>query len=84
MYKEILLDCTMLESPEPLNLVIKNLENVNEKSYIKMIHRMEPMVLYGILNQNGFKHITQHIENQVQIYIYKDESLEEYIRCIQD
>lgn len=82
MYKEIVLDCSMLESPEPLNLVIQNLSNVNEENYIKMIHRMEPMVLYSVLNQNGFKYKTISKEDQVLIYIFKNSNIEEFLKCM--
>lgn len=84
MLNEILLDCTMLESPEPLNLVVQNLGKLDESNYIKMVHRMEPMVLYGILEQNGFKHITKNIENQVEVYIFNEQFFKEQERCIQD
>ncbi|TLP37075.1 hypothetical protein [Arcobacter arenosus] len=84
MLKEILLDCTMLESPEPLNLVIQNLGNISKTTYIKMIHRMQPMMLFNILDQNGFKYITMEENNQVEIYIFKEEFYEEQKRCIQD
>ncbi len=84
MLKEILLDCTMLESPEPLNLVVQNLGNISETSYIKMVHRMQPMMLFNILNQNGFKYITLEKNNQVEIYIFKEEFFKEQKRCIQD
>lgn len=84
MINEIVLDCTMLESPEPLNLVVQNLGNIDELNYIKMIHRMEPMILYGMLNQNGFKYKTIQKNNQVLIYIFKEEFYKEQIKCIQD
>lgn len=84
MFKEILLDCSLLESPEPLNLVIQNLENIDKSTYIKMIHRMEPMVLYNILEQNTYLHKTFSKNNQVVIYIYKNVNIEEFLNCIQD
>lgn len=84
MFSEITLDCTMLESPEPLNLVVQNLANIDDNSYIKMIHRMEPMVLYNILNQNAYKYHTIQKNNQVFIYIYKNGEIKDFLKCLQD
>lgn len=84
MYKEITLDCSMLESPEPMNLVVENLHKIEENSYIKMIHRMEPMMLYTVLKQNGFKYEINQKENQVLIYIFNNDKIKDYIRCLQD
>ena len=85
MYKEIVLDCRELEAPEPLNLAIATLPKLDDTSYIKMVHRIEPMMLLNILKENKYGHNIKHINNEVLIYIYKqNDTIEEYIQCLQD
>ena len=69
MYSEILLDCRELEAPEPLNLVTSNLSNLNEKSYIKMVHRIEPTPLLNMLKSNGYEYIVKESDSDFIIYI---------------
>jgi len=68
---EILLDCTELEAPEPLNLVVSELGNVDENSYIKMIHRLKPQMLLQILDANGFNYEIEEVEHLFHIIIRK-------------
>jgi len=85
MYNEIILDCRELEAPEPLNLAVSNLSKLDDNNYIKMIHRLEPMMLLNILKENHYSYNIQHTQSEVLIYIYKqNEKIEEYIKCLQD
>ena len=85
MYNELILDCRDLEAPEPLNLAVATLPKLDEQSYIKMIHRLEPMMLLTILKENNYGYDIKHTSNEVLIYIYKnDEKKREYIKCLQD
>ncbi len=85
MYDEIILDCRELEAPEPLNLAVANLMNISDNKYIKMIHRIEPMMLFTILKENNYGYIIKHIRDEVIIYIYKEnEKIKDYIQCLQD
>lgn len=85
MYEEIILDCRELEAPEPLNLAVANLAKLNDTNYIKMIHRLEPMMLLTILKENNYEYNIKHTSNDVVIYIYKtNEKKREYILCLQD
>lgn len=70
MIKEIVLDTRELETPKPIELIIENLPNLNENSYIKMIHRMEPKMLYPYLIQNDFQYKIEFILDDVYIYIW--------------
>lgn len=81
-YEEIVLDCRMLESPEPMNLVIKNLDKCNANSYLKMVHRIEPTPLIGILRANGFSSKISRQDGDVVLYIWINdaEKLERYIQ----
>lgn len=82
MYSEILLDCRELEPPEPLNLVTNTLIELNNRSYIKMLHRIEPTPLLSMLNSNGYEYITKPNENEFIIYIWSREfkNLAKYIK----
>ena len=85
MYDEIILDCRELEAPEPLNFAVANLAKLDNTNYIKMIHRLEPMMLLNILKENNYEYNIKHTSNNVLIYIYKtDEKKQEYIQCLQD
>ena len=85
MYSEIILDCRELEAPEPLNLAVSNLSKLDDNNYIKMIHRLEPMMLLTILKENNYGYEIKHTSGEVLIYIYKnDEKKREYIKCLQD
>ncbi len=85
MYNEIILDCRELEAPEPLNLAVSTLPKLDDTNYIKMIHRLEPMMLLTILKENNYGYEIKNTTNEVLIYIYKnDEKKREYIQCLQD
>lgn len=80
-FEEIVLDCRMLESPEPMNLVISNLDKCDANSYIKMVHRIEPTPLMGILRANGFSSKISRQDGDVILYIWINtaKKLESYI-----
>ena len=80
-FEEIVLDCRMLESPEPMNLVISNLDKCDANSYIKMVHRIEPTPLMGILRANGFNSKISRQDGDVLLYIWINtaKKLESYI-----
>ena len=69
MYKEISLDCRELEAPEPLHLVTSNLSKLNNNSYIKMLHRIEPTPLLNMLKLNGYEYFIKNLDSEVIIYI---------------
>lgn len=71
---EILLDCRELQPPEPLTLVVSNLNKLSEWSYIKMLHRIEPTPLLNMLKLNGCEYIIKNIDSEVIIYIYNRDS----------
>lgn len=76
MYQEIILDTRELEAPEPMTLVLNALCELDENTFIKMIHRMEPVMLYTTLTNNDLNYKVTHEENNVFIYIW-DNSFKE-------
>ncbi len=86
MLKELELDTRELEAPEPIDMVMNALSQLDNSTYIKMIHRMEPKMLYINLDKNNL-HYKARIQNEtVYIYIWNDTfeklSLLEDILCL--
>ena len=55
-----------------MDVDFENLERVEEREYIKMIHRMQPFPLYNILYDNGFQYkATTGTVSAFDIYIWK-------------
>ena len=82
-FKEIRLDTKELPSPEPMQAVINSLHKIDNFTYIKMIHRMEPKPLFNILKNNGFDYIVKFSsEQEIEIYIFKQKSeeIKKYIK----
>lgn len=81
MLKEIYLDCTEMVSPEPLNLAVENLGSLDENTYIKMVHRMEPTMLLNILTSNHYGYILKHVDEQVILLIWDEKypDIEKYL-----
>jgi len=81
MREAIVVDVRELPSPEPLERIVKELGNIDENRYIQMVHRMEPMLLYPILNKNGFGYKKVCKDDAMHIYIYRksDRAMAEYI-----
>ncbi len=72
MSQEIILDARELEAPEPMNLVLNALCELDENTSIKMIHRMEPMMLYTTLRNNNLHYKVVPKPDEVSIYIWDD------------
>jgi len=72
MSEEILLDTRELEAPEPMGLVLLNLSLLNETTYIKMVHRLEPLMLYTHLTSNQFQYKTLFENGNIIIYIWSN------------
>ena len=83
--EELVVDVRDLPTPEPLEKVLNTLPRLGEGIYIKMVHRMEPALLFPILRQNGFDYRLQKGEEQdVLIYIFlaSDSAMREYIKGV--
>lgn len=56
---EVLLDVSGLEPPEPLVLTLEAADGLRPGQYLRMLHRREPCLLFGNLEQRGFAHHLQ-------------------------
>jgi len=72
MPKELILDTRELEAPEPMSVVLSALHKLNENTFIKMIHRIEPLMLYTHLINNDIHHKIVWQKDEVFIYIWND------------
>jgi len=68
---EIILDTRELEAPEPMNVVINRLKLLSEERYIKMIHRIEPKMLYTHLLKNDLNYKVD-IKDNVVILVWNN------------
>lgn len=73
MVEEIVLDTRELEAPEPIWKILDNLPNLNGTSYIKMVHRMEPKMLFTHLNKENYNYKMIQKEEIFYIYIWSQE-----------
>ncbi len=78
--RQITVDVSMLEAPEPLERIMQAAGRLERGSYIKAIHRMHPCLLANLLEKNGFAHTILH-QDKVAIYIWHSDDMQvkEYI-----
>ncbi len=53
--KKIALDARELEHPKPLELSMKALRELDERTYFYMIHRKNPIPLLDLASEQGFQ-----------------------------
>lgn len=84
MSKEIVLDVHNLPPPAPMEAAMDALDKLANGEYIKMIHRMQPFPLYGILVENGFNYKVQEGAAGFDIYIWHagDTVTEQFLKDI--
>ncbi len=74
---EILLDVSELEPPEPLTLTLEAAEDLAAGQYLRMLHRRDPCMLYGNLDDNGFKYIQREgTTTAVELFIWREDDAE--------
>ncbi len=82
MDNEITLDVSELQPPEPMDIVLNALNELDSGQYIRMIHRMQPHPLYNILMDNGYRYKVDQSKDLIHIYIWKgaDKTAESYVK----
>ena len=77
MSSEVLLDVSDLEPPEPLTITLEAAEQLEPGQYIRMLHRREPCMLYGNLDDNHFKyHQRKGTISAVEVFIWSEDDTE--------
>jgi uncharacterized protein (DUF2249 family) len=73
MSDEILLDVSDLEPPEPLVLTLEAAEELRPGQYLRMLHRRDPCLLYGNLDDNDFKYFQREGSiTAVEVFIWRE------------
>jgi len=75
--KKIFLDTREMEHPKPLELAISILKEMDDKSYLYMLHRKEPVPLIDLAKEQHFQVLGhQDIKGEWHILIVKNDSLD--------
>ncbi len=71
--QEVLLDVSDLEPPEPLEKTLDTAETLKPGQYLRMLHRRDPCMLYGNLDNNGFKYLQREgSTTAVELFIWRE------------
>lgn len=77
MSNEILLDVSDLEPPEPLVLTLEAAEQLKPGQYLRMLHRRDPCMLYGDLDDNHFSYYQRKgTTSAVEVFIWRENDAE--------
>lgn len=63
MKKGLLVDARWLEPPEPMERVLAALDGLHPGQGIRFLIHREPLPLYGVLQQMGYRHTTHLMED---------------------
>jgi hypothetical protein len=55
--RELILDVSMLEPPEPMMVALDAVDNLESGEYVHLLHRQEPHLLYAHLIERGMRYI---------------------------
>ncbi len=70
---ELVLDVSDLAPPEPLTQTLEAAEQLITGQYLRMLHRRDPCMLYGNLDENGFKYIQREGRTTaVELFIWRE------------
>lgn len=71
--REVLLDVSELEPPEPLLLAFEATEQLGPGQYLRMLHRRDPCLLYGNLEDNHFNYFQRKgSATLVELFIWRE------------
>jgi len=74
MDNEIFLDVCGLEPPEPLERILDALSQLRPGQQVRVLIPREPLPLYRILSQNGYKHQTNARDDYLyEVLIWQEE-----------
>lgn len=77
MSEEVLLDVSNLPPPEPLEQTLEAAEKLKPGQYLRMLHRRDPCMLYGNLDDNHFNYFQrQGTTTAVEVFIWHDDDTE--------
>ena len=72
--REVLLDVSELEPPEPLVLTLEAAEALQPGQYLRMLHRRDPCMLYGNLDEQHFSYLQRPgSSTAVEVFIWREQ-----------
>ena len=72
MAAEVLLDVSDLEPPEPLVQTLEAAEQLTPGQYLRMLHRRDPCMLFGNLDERGFRYQQREgSSTAVEVFIWR-------------
>lgn len=75
--KKIFLDAREMEHPKPLELAMSTLKDMDNKSYLYMLHRKEPVPLIDFAQEQHFQVLRhQDAKGEWHILIAKNDSID--------
>ncbi|MCW8830592.1 MAG: DUF2249 domain-containing protein [Gammaproteobacteria bacterium] len=77
MPEEVLLDVSELPPPEPLTLTLEAAEQLKPGQYLRMLHRREPCMLFGNLDDCHFNYFQRKgVRTAVEVFIWAEDDQE--------
>ena len=83
MVREIVIDVSDLEAPQPFEEILKQLKVLGSGEYIHMLHRKQPLPLLQMLEENGYAAVMRNGDSKPwEIFIWNtaDPLSNEYCR----
>lgn len=84
MVQAVELDVRDLEPPEPLDKAIDALHNLQAGQYLVFIHRREPVPLYPMAEEMGFRHRMEQVDAMFRVYFWRpmDKEVHQYLKSL--
>lgn len=77
MAREIILDVSELEPPEPLVLTMEAANQLQAGEYVRMLHRRDPCLLYAQLEENNYQYRQRKgVSTAVELFIWRKDDNE--------
>lgn len=71
--KELFLNVSELPAPEPFGLIMQAVTTLPNDSFLKVVHRKQPLLLYKPLQDLGYQfHVQTGEEFPFEIFIWKN------------
>ena len=83
MVREVVIDVSELEAPQPFEEVLRQIKRLRPGEYIHMLHRKQPLPLLQLLEENGYVAVMRKGDKRPwEIYIWNtsDPLSSEYCR----
>ena len=83
MPKELLIDVSEYEAPQPFEEVVQLLSQLKVGEYIRMLHRKKPLPLLQFLQENGYAYKVGTVQStngswEIVIWSKKDTFVNDY------